>query len=127
MTERLWRTPGPRGIQDRGNCGVHVYPPPRMHHERASAGTRAQPAGDNVSADANRTGGARVVAGPVAGAVQRAVRHPDGRQVEDVPEMQCEAGATGMVTRGGIDHQHIWAISQTTDRRLKDGPHAQSE
>jgi hypothetical protein len=59
--------------------------------------------------------GASFVRGPLAFGDERAVGNAHGREIEDLAEVEGEAGAAGMVSAGGVDQEDV--------RRRGDGSH----
>jgi hypothetical protein len=105
---------------------------PGPHRGRRSARRRARPpawppAGSGPSSRPARHPAAT---GPwhrgrrEAGALgdQRPGGHPDRGQLKDVPEVEGQAGAAGMVASGGIDHQHLGDDRQGAHGPLEQRP-----
>jgi hypothetical protein len=126
-SERLWRTSTLGEIQDELNGVVQADPPAWVHHDRSSSAARAHPAGDDVVADTNKTGGADAVRRPWTLAGERSVSDAHRRQLEDGTEVDGEPGSSRVVGPGGVDEQHLRFDGQTAHRRLKNTSDARSQ
>jgi hypothetical protein len=73
----------------------------------ACARASAQPIADGLALDEERPAGALFVRGPLPFGDERAVGDADGREIEDLAEVEGEAAAAAMVSAGGVAHEDI--------------------
>lgn len=105
--ERLRRSQSAKGRKDDLNGSVGIGAPGGVDGQRARAAAGAKPVADDIAAQAK---GARLptsVARPRSLRNEEPVRDADGRQVEQCPEVQREAGTARMVAAGRIHEQHV--------------------
>ncbi len=96
-----------RGHQHDVDRDLERRAPAGVDGQRARAAPRAQPSADALAVQNQRRAGAALVLRPLTLRQQRPVGDADRGHVGHRAELQREAGAAGMVARGGVDQQHV--------------------
>jgi protein-L-isoaspartate(D-aspartate) O-methyltransferase len=115
--------------QDDLHGRLGVGPPGGVDHQRTSPRSRADPVAGELTTDRERGSRARLVRRPRSLAEQRTVGDADGRHAKDGAEVECKAGAPGMVAPRGVDEQHVGRVAEFAyggleRRTLAEGEHA---
>ena len=115
----LWgpRTTG-RG-QHHLDRGLGVGLPGGIDHHRPGPRPGPDPAAHHLATHQQRGCGTALIGRPGALGDQRRGGHPDRRQPKHGAKVQGKAGAAGMVTSGGVDHQHLRDDRQGADGLLE--------
>lgn len=92
-----------------------------MHCERADTGPRPQPEADNVILERQRACGPCVIFRQLTGGDQRAVRDPDGRQIEHRTQVESQPSASWVVSSGRVHEKYVWGLGQTAYGPLEYG------
>jgi hypothetical protein len=106
LAEWLWRAHSACRENDCRGC-VRLGSPSGVDGQRAPACAGAQPVADELALEEERAAGASFGRGPLAFGDKRAVGDAHGREIEDLAEVEGEAGAAGMVSAGGVDQEGI--------------------